>query len=144
MISWSYLWLTNFSGDQKFISTFDLLPKLTNFIETFYLLKKWLSISWSFFWPPEKITFNLLIFLLTSWKMLLLISWNSTSCWNMLKPVEHCFAAFNCQSDSLTEHSDLIWRKGLCKKNIIILLFHFTLIKVKIVKIIQIMNPLKL
>ncbi len=71
-ISWLYLWPINFSGNQKFILTFDLLIKvtiswkiITEINETFDLLKN--------------VTFDLLIVLLTSWKMPLSIYWNSTS-----------------------------------------------------------------
>jgi hypothetical protein len=62
LISWSYLWPTNFSEDQKFILTFNLLvvlstswKKLPYIVETFDLLK------------IE--TFDLLIVFSAFWKM---------------------------------------------------------------------------
>ena len=78
MISWKLLW----SGDWIIISTFDLLKNVKMCWSHDQKIGKYYWNFWSLekndFWSPDR-SFDLLIILLISWKMWLLISWNSTS-----------------------------------------------------------------
>ena len=82
-ISWSFLWLTNWSWDRNslimllfsFDLMIDLLATRTIMRSKLEIMLVWVSISWSKCRPPDQYYWTNSI----SWTNWILISWNSTS-----------------------------------------------------------------